>query len=116
MIARTWRGWTMARDVEPYVEYLRETGVKELRRTPGNRGVFVFTRIDGDRAEFQVISFWESMDAVRAFAGDDERVAVFYPERRPVPRRSRAPRGPLRRGGRGAGANVGCFQWTSTRR
>jgi hypothetical protein len=38
MIARTWRGWTGARDVEPYVEYLRETGVKELRRTPGNRG------------------------------------------------------------------------------
>lgn len=80
MIARTWRGWTRARDVEPYVEYLRETGVKELRRTPGNRGVFVLTRIDGDRAEFQVISFWESMDAVRAFAGDDERVAVFYPD------------------------------------
>jgi len=80
MIARTWRGWTRARDVEQYVEYLRETGVKELRRTPGNRGVFVFTRIDGDRAEFQVISLWESMDAVRAFAGDDERVAVFYPD------------------------------------
>jgi len=40
----------------------------------------VLTRIDGDRAEFQVISFWASMDAVRAFAGDDERVAVFYPD------------------------------------
>lgn len=37
MIARTWRGWTRSRDVEPYVEYLRETGVKELRGTPGNR-------------------------------------------------------------------------------
>jgi heme-degrading monooxygenase HmoA len=80
MIARTWRGWTRARDVEPYVAYLGETGVKELRGTPGNLGVFVFTRIDGDRAEFQVISLWESMDAVRAFAGDDERVAVFYPD------------------------------------
>lgn len=40
----------------------------------------MFTRLDGDRAEFQVISLWESMDAVRAFAGDDERVAVFYPD------------------------------------
>jgi heme-degrading monooxygenase HmoA len=80
MIARTWRGWTRPRDVESYVEYLRETGVKELRGTPGNRGVFVFTRIDGERAEFQVISLWESMDAVRAFAGDDARVAVFYPD------------------------------------
>ena len=80
MIARTWRGWTRALDVESYVAYLGETGVKELRGTPGNRGVFVLTRIDGDRAEFQVISFWESMDAVRAFAGDDGRVAVFYPD------------------------------------
>ena len=80
MIARTWRGWARADDVEPYVAYLGETGVKEYRETPGNRGVLVLTRIDGDRAEFLIVSLWESMDAVRAFAGDDENVAVFYPD------------------------------------
>jgi heme-degrading monooxygenase HmoA len=80
MIARTWRGWTAAADADRYVDYLHATGVREYRGTPGNRGVFVLRRVEGDRAEFLLVTFWESMDAVRAFAGADERVAVFYPE------------------------------------
>jgi len=80
MIARTWRGWTAAADADGYVEYLHQTGVKGYRETTGNRGVFLLRRISGDRAEFLFVTLWESMEAVRAFAGDDESVAVFYPE------------------------------------
>jgi heme-degrading monooxygenase HmoA len=80
MIARTWRGWTAAEDADRYVTYLRETGVKEYRETPGNRGVLVLRRIEGGRAEFFLVSLWDSMDAVHAFSGPDERVARFYPE------------------------------------
>jgi heme-degrading monooxygenase HmoA len=80
MIARTWRGWTSAADAHRYVAYLHETGVREYRATPGNRGVFVLRRTTGDRAEFLLVSLWDGMDAVRAFAGDDPSVAVFYPE------------------------------------
>lgn len=80
MIARTWRGATTAADADRYVEYLRETGVKEYRGTPGNRGVFMLRRVEGDRAEFLLLTLWDSMDAVRAFSGPDERRAVFYPE------------------------------------
>lgn len=80
MIARTWRGWTSAADADRYVDYLNETGVKEYRGTPGNRGVLVLRRIADDRAEFLLVSLWDTMDAVRAFAGDDVAVAVFYPE------------------------------------
>ena len=80
MIARTWRGWTSAADADRYVEYLHQTGVKEYRETPGNRGVFMLRRAVDDRAEFVLLTLWDSMDAVRAFSGDDERVAVFYPE------------------------------------
>lgn len=80
MIARTWRGWTSAADADRYVDYLNETGVKEYRETPGNRGVLVLRRIADDRAEFLLVSLWDTMDAVRAFAGDDVAVAVFYPE------------------------------------
>lgn len=80
MIARTWRGWTAAADADRYVEYLLQTGVKEYRETPGNRGVFMLRRISDDRAEFLLVTLWDSMEAVRAFAGADERVAVFYPE------------------------------------
>jgi heme-degrading monooxygenase HmoA len=80
MIARTWRGWTAAADADRYVEYLRETGVKEYAETIGNRGVFLLRRVDGDRVEFLLLTLWDSIDAVRSFAGEDERVAVFYPE------------------------------------
>ena len=80
MIARHWRGWTTAEDADRYVEYLNETGVRELAATPGNRGVQVWRRLEGDRAEFVVLSLWESREAIRAFAGDDIEVARFYPE------------------------------------
>lgn len=80
MIARTWRGWTSADDADRYVEYLNETGVKECRQTPGNRGVLLLRRVADDRAEFLFVSLWESMDAVRAFAGEDVDSAVFFPE------------------------------------
>jgi heme-degrading monooxygenase HmoA len=80
VIARTWRGWTRAEDADPYVEYLERTGMREYRETPGNRGAWILRRADGDRTEFVTLSFWESMDAVRGFAGDDPERAVFYPE------------------------------------
>jgi heme-degrading monooxygenase HmoA len=80
MIARSWRGATRARDAEAYLEYLHRTGFAEYRRTPGNRGVLGLRRIVDDRAEFLLISLWDSRDAIRAFAGEDIEKAVFYPE------------------------------------
>ncbi len=80
MIARTWRGWTRPEDVERYLEYLRRTGVSDFASTEGNRGSAVLCRREGDRAEFLILSLWDSMDAVRRFAGADPERAVFYPE------------------------------------
>lgn len=80
MIARTWRGWTRLADAEAYVRYVEETGGREYRATPGNRGAWVLWRPDGDHAEILTFTLWESRDAVRAFAGEDIEVAKFYPE------------------------------------
>ena len=80
MIARIWRGATRIEDAEAYVEYVRETGLKEYRETPGNQGAWILWRAVEDRAEFVTLSFWESEEAVRSFAGDDIDRAVFYPE------------------------------------
>ena len=80
MIARTWRGWTAREDADAYVAYLLRTGIPEYRATPGNRGAFILRREDGDRTEFVTLSYWDSLDAVRGFAGDDVERAVFYPE------------------------------------
>jgi heme-degrading monooxygenase HmoA len=80
MIARTWRGATKAQDAEAYLEYLRRTGLAEYQKTAGNRGVLGLRRIVKDRAEFLLVSLWDSKEAIRQFAGDDIEKAVFYPE------------------------------------
>jgi heme-degrading monooxygenase HmoA len=80
MIARIWRGATHARDAKAYLEYLDRTGHTEYRRVPGHRRTVTLRRTDDSRAEFVVISFWDSIDAIRAFAGSDVERAVFYPE------------------------------------
>jgi heme-degrading monooxygenase HmoA len=80
VVARTWRGWTRREDAERYVEYLAETGMKDYRATPGNLGAWIMRRDDGERTEFVTLTFWESRDAVKGFAGDDPDRAVFYAE------------------------------------
>lgn len=80
MIARSWRGFTRAADAEGYLEYLHATGLREYRGTAGNLGVLALRRIEGERAEFLLVTLWESEAAVRRFAGDDPERAVFYPE------------------------------------
>ena len=80
MIVRTWRGATRAADAAAYAEYIRRTGIAEYESTPGNRGTLMLHRVDGERAEFLILSWWDSLDAIRGFAGDDVAIAVFYPE------------------------------------
>ena len=80
MMARTWRGATRAEDADAYLEYLEKTGFSEYRATPGNRGVLGLRRVTGDRAEFLLVTLWDSEEAIRKFAGEDIERAVFYPE------------------------------------
>lgn len=80
MIARVWRGCTPADKADAYAALLERTGLSDYRATPGNRGVLALRRIQGGVAEFELISFWESFEAIRRFAGPDEEKAFYYPE------------------------------------
>ncbi len=60
MIARTWAGATRAADADAYLRYLHATGLSAYRATPGNRGVMALRRITEDRAEFLLVTLWES--------------------------------------------------------
>lgn len=82
MIARRWRGRVRAADFDSYLAYLEETGVAALLATTGSEGVEVFRHLDEPSAtvEYEVVSYWRSLDDVRAFAGDDVSVARFFPE------------------------------------
>jgi heme-degrading monooxygenase HmoA len=87
MIARLWTGRTKAEDYDTYLEYLEESGVAALQATAGNRGVMVLRRLHGAEAEFSVMSFWDSLDDVKRFAGDDVDAARYLPRRRTLPAR-----------------------------
>ena len=72
MIARVWRGATRAADAEAYAAYVEQC-------LDGERAL-VLQRLDGDRAEIETIIFFDSLDVVRSFAGEDVARARFYPE------------------------------------
>jgi heme-degrading monooxygenase HmoA len=70
-VARLWHGRTTASMADEYAAHLYEEGVKKLRSTKGNLGVHVFRQIHEGIAEFITISYWESRDAIRGYAGED---------------------------------------------
>jgi len=82
MIARTWSGTVRTVDADRYADYIRETGFGEYGHTPGNQGAFLLRRDrpDDGTTEFMTLSLWDTVDAIRAFAGDDIEAAVLYPE------------------------------------
>ena len=80
-VMRMWTGWIRPADRDVYAAYIEDTGLSAYRSTPGNLGaVMVFRDLPDGRCEVRTISFWRSRDDIRAFAGDDIEVAVFYPE------------------------------------
>lgn len=81
MIARMWRGWVRTDRSARYVEIVERTGMAGYRETPGNLGAQLLTRDAGDgRTELITLSWWSSMEDIRAFAGDDAETAKYYPE------------------------------------
>lgn len=80
MIARVWKGAVRKEDAGAYAEYMQGTGVAGYAEISGNRGVWMLRRDVDGRTEFVMFSLWDSLDAVKAFAGEDYERAVFYPE------------------------------------
>jgi heme-degrading monooxygenase HmoA len=80
MIARIWRGAVRAKDAAEYAAYAQRTGIEGYQGTPGHREAWLLWRTEGNHAEFVTVSFWESREAIEAFAGQDINTAVFCPD------------------------------------
>jgi antibiotic biosynthesis monooxygenase (ABM) superfamily enzyme len=80
VIARVWRGATLAENGDAYAAYLEESGMRAARAIPGARGSLVLRRVRAGYTEFETILLFESMDAVKGFAGDEHDAAVFFEE------------------------------------
>jgi heme-degrading monooxygenase HmoA len=84
MIARWWRGWAATQEnAEAYEELLRTTILPWVDSHEGHRGSYLVRRDVDEGVEFATLTLWDSLDAVKAFAGEDYELAV-------VPERARA--------------------------
>lgn len=85
MISRIWHGYTTPKNADIYENLLKSeiiVGIKN-RNIPGFREIQVFRRELGNEVEFVTVMWFDSLNAVRAFAGEDYEVAV-------VPKKARA--------------------------
>ena len=76
-ICRLWRGWTTPDNAEAYERIVRGEVIPsiEARRIPGFRHIDLLRREAGDEVEFVTLMWFDSLDAVKAFVGDDHEVA-----------------------------------------
>ena len=81
MIARVWHGVVPLTKAEGYSKYLSdsELGVDAYQKVPGNRGVCLLRRGQGDRVHFLLISFWDSREAIERYAGPDIDRPQYFP-------------------------------------
>ena len=79
MIIREWRGRASPSKAEAYPKHFHDTVVPELHQVPGFAGAQLGRRQLNDKIEFLVLTRWQSMDAIRAFAGTDVEKAVVEP-------------------------------------
>lgn len=82
MIARVWKGWTTPAHADAYEQFVREQVIPELRQVAGHRGAYILRQDGPDESEFIILNYFDSLDAVRAFAGSDYTVPVIEPEAR----------------------------------
>ena len=80
MIARHFTGWTRSDDADAYEQLLRDTVLPGIRQIEGYRGGYVLRRQEPDEVRFVVINLFDSLEAVKAFAGPDFEIPVFEPE------------------------------------
>ena len=81
VILRRWSGCIRTADEKEYVDYVKRTGADDYASTPGNLGFQIVMRAVGDgSSEVTTLSWWESMAAIKGFAGEKPEVARYYPD------------------------------------
>lgn len=75
-----WHGITARAKGDAYADFLTARAIPDYRRTPGNLSVHILRRDEDGTTHFITLTFWESLDAIRAFAGEQVDRAKYYSE------------------------------------
>jgi hypothetical protein len=78
MIARIWHGAVPASRGGEYLDRMRKVAIPDYKSIPGNRGAFCLHRVEGDLVHFDMLTFWDDIDAIKRFAGNDFQLAKYY--------------------------------------
>ena len=84
MIARVWRGAATKENADAYRRHATQNVFPELAGIDGHRGAFLLARESGGEVEFIALTLWDSIEAVKRFAGANPDVAVVEPEAKAV--------------------------------
>ena len=81
MICRLWRGWTTLENADAYERVVRGEVISgiEARKIPGFRHIDLMKRDLGDEVEFQTLMWFDSLDSIKAFMGEDYAVSHVPP-------------------------------------
>ncbi|HET9277363.1 MAG TPA: antibiotic biosynthesis monooxygenase [Flavitalea sp.] len=80
MITRIWHGKTKTEFAAVYRQYVIDTGIKDYINTPGNLGAQIWQKEDGEVTDIWTISWWDSYDSIKLFAGEEFEKAHYYGE------------------------------------
>ena len=80
MIVRIWHGTVPTSKAEDYRKFLNERAIPDYRSVKGNLGVYILERCEGEITHFITLTFWENLEAIKEFAGEDIEKPKYYDE------------------------------------
>lgn len=80
MIARTWHGKTSIENFDVYTAFLVQTAIPDYQQTKGFKGLNFLRQIRDNERHFNLVAFWESLEVIKNFAGENFEKAKYYPE------------------------------------
>ena len=80
MIARIWHGKTSIENFDAYTEFLKRVAVPDYQKTAGFKGLSFLRQIKNGEGHFTLITYWDNLEVIKNFAGQDIQKAKYYPE------------------------------------
>jgi heme-degrading monooxygenase HmoA len=80
MIVRMWHGRVPSAKAAAYREFLNTRAIPDYQSIPGNLSAYVLQHTDGEITHFITMTYWNNLESIKRFAGEDVEVAKYYPE------------------------------------
>lgn len=80
MIVRMWHGRVPTSKAQAYRQFVTERAIPDFQSVVGNLSVHILERTEGDVTHFITLTFWQDLESIKGFAGEDVETAKYYPE------------------------------------